>query len=125
MNVNQVLLGGRLTHDPDISLTRTNKKKALFSIAVNTGFGEAKKTDYIDCEAWEKQADNLERATKGTTVVVVGRIEKQSWEDRETGKKRSKQIVKANQVDVMAVEGHDGQTSHPDRSYRATAEIGF
>jgi single-strand DNA-binding protein len=124
MNLNVVLIGGRLTHDPEISVTRTNKKKATFSIAVNTGFGDAKKTDYIDCEAWEKQADNLERATKGTTVIVNGRIEKQSWEDRETGKKRSKQIVKANQVDTL-LESHDGQTPHPDSRHRATAEIGF
>lgn len=107
MNLNTVLLGGRLTHDPEISVTRTNKKKATFSVAVSFGTGESKKTDFIDCETWERQADRLERARKGMTVVLQGRLEKQSWEDRETGKKRSRQMVKATMVDV--VESHDGE----------------
>lgn len=102
MNLNTVLLGGRLTHDPEITVVgAANKKKARFSVAINFGQGESKKTDYIDCEAWESQAARLESATKGTTVVVSGRIEKQTWDDRETGKKRSKQVVKAVQVDVL------------------------
>lgn len=119
MNLNVVMLGGRLTHDPEITLTRNNKKKATFSVAINTGSGESKRTDYIDCETWEKQADHVERARKGQTVVVQGRIEKQSWDDRETGKKRSKQIVKATMVDV--VEGHDVRDNHPS----APADIPF
>jgi single-stranded DNA-binding protein len=88
-------------------MTSTNKKKATFSVAVNSGFGESKKTDFIDCETWEKQADRVEAARKGDTVVVQGRVEKQSWNDRETGKKRSKQIIKGIQVDVLAKDGHD------------------
>jgi single-strand DNA-binding protein len=107
MNLNTVLIGGRLTHDPEITMTSTNKKKATFSVAVNSGFGESKKTDFIDCETWEKQADRVEAARKGDTVVVQGRVEKQSWNDRETGKKRSKQIIKGIQVDVLAKDGHD------------------
>jgi len=101
MNLNTVLLGGRLTHDPEITMVGNNKKKARFSVAINFGQGEAKKTDYIDCEAWESQAARLEKASKGNTVIVTGRIEKQTWDDRETGAKRSKQIVKAVQVDVL------------------------
>ena len=124
MNLNVVMLGGRLTHDPEITVTRTNKKKANFSVAVNFGSGESKKTDFIDCETWEKQADQVERARKGDTVVVQGRIEKQSWDDRETGKKRSKQIVKATQVDLVK-EGHDAQEPPRTREYTPATDIPF
>jgi single-strand DNA-binding protein len=102
VNLNTVLIGGRLTHEPEITeVGAQSKKKARFSVAVNSGFGENKKTDYIDCEAWERQAENLAKARKGNTVIVVGRLEKQTWDDKETGAKRSKVVVKASQVDVL------------------------
>lgn len=100
----QVTLIGNLTSDPTLKFMTNGSGKLEFSIACNEYWtdkeGERQeKTSYFDVIAWrnlaEEGANILE---KGMGVIVVGRMEQQTWEDKETGAKRSRVQVLADNI---------------------------
>ena len=107
-SINQVILMGRLTRDPEMRTTTTGKSIASFSIAVDRG-GEGDQTDFFDVTAWEKLGELVNQyLSKGRRCLVQGRLRQDSWDDKETGKKRSKVEVVA--TDVTFLDGpNDGQ----------------
>lgn len=107
-SINQVILMGRLTRDPEMRTTTTGKTIASFSIAVDRG-GEGDQTDFFDVTAWEKLGELVNQyLSKGRRCLVQGRLRQDSWDDKETGKKRSKVEVVA--TDVTFLDGpNDGQ----------------
>jgi len=89
---------GRLTRDPVIRTTGNGKTVAQFTVAVESGYGDNKKTDFISCVAWNSQAEFLSKYfTKGMMVIVSGRISTRTWEDQ-SGKKNYVTEVVANEV---------------------------
>lgn len=81
--MNKVILCGRTTKDTDIQMTTTGKKVCRFSLAVDDGKNEdgSRRTQFIDCEAWNQSAEFLERyVSKGTRILVEGRLNKRSYE---------------------------------------------
>lgn len=89
--MNKVILMGRLTKDPELRYTSGNNTAVCsFTLAVNKRFqkqGEEKKADFINCQAWEKNAEFISKYfQKGSQVAVVGRIQTRTWDDNE-GKK--------------------------------------
>lgn len=107
-SINQVILMGRLTRDPEMRTTTTGKSIASFSIAVDRG-GEGDQTDFFDITAWEKLGELVNQyLSKGRRCLVQGRLRQDTWDDKETGKKRSKVEVVA--TDVTFLDGpSDGQ----------------
>ncbi len=107
-SINQVILMGRLTRDPEMRTTTTGKTIASFSIAVDRG-GEGDQTDFFDVTAWEKLGELVNQyLSKGRRCLVQGRLRQDSWDDKDTGKKRSKVEVVA--TDVTFLDGpNDGQ----------------
>lgn len=100
-SINQVILMGRLTRDPEQRTTTTGKNIVSFSIAVDRG-GQDDSTDYFDINAWEKLGDLvMQYLTKGRRVLVQGRLRQDSWDDKETGKKRSRIDVTASDVTFL------------------------
>lgn len=81
---NKIILIGRLTHDPELRYTNAGNAVSNFSLAVDRGFknqqGE-KQTDFIDCAAWGKTAENTAQyMRKGSLVCVEGRLQIESYE---------------------------------------------
>lgn len=104
-SINQVILMGRLTRDPEGRSTTTGKNIANFSIAVDRGNDEA---DFFDVTAWEKLGDLvMQYLAKGRRVLVQGRLRQDSWDDKETGKRRTRVEVVATDVTFL-----DGPTSN-------------
>ena len=100
-SINQVILMGRLTRDPEQRTTSTGKTIASFSIAVDRG-GEADTADFFEVTAWEKLGDLvIQYLAKGRRVLVQGRLRQDSWDDKETGKKRSRVEVTATDVTFL------------------------
>ncbi len=100
-SVNQVILLGRLTNDVEVRTTTSGKNVASFTLAVDK-IGSQEGADFFDVTAWEKLAELLGQYTqKGSKLLVIGRLEQQSWDDKESGKKRSKVIVIANDVTFL------------------------
>lgn len=118
-SINQVILMGRLTRDPEQRTTTTGKTIASFSIAVDRG-GQDDSADFFDVTAWEKLGDLvMQYLGKGRRVLVQGRLRQDSWDDKETGKKRSRVEVTATDVtflDGPNSEGGASESSAPRQS---------
>ena len=96
--INKAILMGRLTRDPEIRHTNSGTPVCSFSIAINNGYGENQTTDFINCVAWNKQAEFIERNfSKGKMIIVVGRIQTRTWEGTD-GKKNYVTEVVVNEV---------------------------
>lgn len=101
--VNQVILLGRMTRDIEIRETPSGKAVGNFSLAVNRGKEEV---DFIEMTAWEKTAEIMAQYTqKGSQLVVVGSLRQETWEDKDSGKKRSKLTVTAHDVTFVGGKG--------------------
>lgn len=96
--INKVILMGRLTKDPDVRHTQKGTPVCSFTVAVDSGYGENKQTDFINCTAWSKTAEFVSKYFgKGGMIIVIGRISTRTWEDNE-GKKRYATEVVASEV---------------------------
>ena len=79
--MNQVNIIGNLTRDVELRYTTDQKPIAKFTIAVDDGYGENKRTSYIPVVVFGKQAENADRfLSKGSKVAVMGRIQTGSYE---------------------------------------------
>lgn len=100
-SINQVILLGRLTRDPESRTTSGGKTIASFSLAVDRG-GESDAADFFEITAWEKLGELvIQYLAKGRRVLVQGRLRQDSWDDKETGKKRSRVEVTATDVTFL------------------------
>jgi len=103
IELNKVLLVGRLTRDPEVRHTPQGTAVGKFSIAVDRRVNkERKEVSFIDCECWERQAEFLQQwFTKGKPIFVEGRLKQDSWEDRDTGQKRTKMVIVAEKLSFV------------------------
>ncbi len=105
-SINQVILMGRLTRDPETRSTSTGKTVVSFSLAVDRQTQDDQ-ADFFDITAWEKLGELVAQyLSKGRRCLVQGRLRQDSWDDKETGKKRSKVEVVA--TDVTFLDGPNG-----------------
>jgi single-strand DNA-binding protein len=103
-NGNHVTVVGNITRDPELRFTPSGQATASFGVAVNrrwqnrqTGeWDEA--TSFFDVVSWGQLAENVAQSlTRGSRVVVTGRLDQRSWETQE-GDKRSKVEITADDV---------------------------
>ncbi len=114
-SINQVILMGRLTRDPEQRTTTTGKTIASFSIAVDRG-GQEDQADFFNVTAWEKLGELvMQYLAKGRRVLVQGRLRQDTWDDKETGKKQSRIEVVA--TDVTFLDGPNGGDGGGASSY--------
>ncbi|MEU5490300.1 single-stranded DNA-binding protein [Streptomyces sp. NPDC020196] len=96
-----ITLTGRLTAAPDVRFTAQGMPIAAFTIVTsrrvkdpNTSEWSDADTTYWDCKAFKQLAQNIaDSLDKGVEVVATGRVVQESWEDKQTGAKRSKMAV--------------------------------
>ena len=85
--MNKVMLIGRLTQDPEVRHTTTNKSLCQFRLAVSRKFtkqGEDPQTDFFPVVAWEKTSEFCSNYfRKGQQVAVIGRLHNRTWDDSE------------------------------------------
>jgi single-strand DNA-binding protein len=105
-SINQVIIMGRLTRDPEMRTTPTGKTVTSFSLAVDRQ-GSDDTADFFDITAWEKLGELVNQyLSKGRRCLVQGRLRQESWDDKESGKKRSRVAVVAS--DVTFLDGPSG-----------------
>ena len=118
-SINQVILMGRLTRDPEQRTTSTGKTIASFSIAVDR-VGQDDQADFFDVTAWEKLGELVvQYLGKGRRCLVQGRLRQDSWDDKETGKKRTKVEIVA--TDVTFLDGPSGDREGGSSNYQSNA----
>jgi single-strand DNA-binding protein len=102
LNLNKVVVGGRLTADPELRSTSSGVHTVGFSIAIN-GRGHNAKVEYIDIVAWRGLAETVcKYFKKGSSIVVSGRLSTRSWTDANNVKRQKVEVVAD---DVMFVDG--------------------
>lgn len=95
MAFNKVILMGNLTADPEVRTTPSGQSVTSFSLAVNRTFRDSdgnrrEETSFINCTAWGNTGETIAKYVgKGRQLLVSGRLQQRSWEDKETGKRRS------------------------------------
>jgi len=94
--VNKVILVGRLAQDPEVRYTQSGKAVASFNLAVNrfsSGQGQ-NNADFIPIVAWEKLAETCgNNLSKGSKVLVDGRLQIRSYEASDGQKRRVAEVV--------------------------------
>lgn len=103
-NGNSVTLVGNATRDPELRYTPSGAPVATFGLAVNRRWQNRQTNEweeavsFFDIVCWRELAENVvESITKGTRVLVTGRLEQRSWDTQE-GDKRSKVEIVADEV---------------------------
>lgn len=98
--LNTITIMGRLTADPELRRTQQGKAVTSFTIACDRDFasgGAAKETDFIECVAWANTAEFVcKHFTKGKMIVVSGRLQTRTWEDRDGNKRKNVEIIANN-----------------------------
>jgi len=118
MNLAPITIIGNLTNDPEITFTTSGQSRLAFSVAVNHVWYDQnqekqEKPSYFNVVAWRYLADNSAKTLeKGIGVVVVGRLEQRSYEDKE-GNKRSVVEIIAEEIGIStkSIEGVTRRTS--------------
>ncbi len=107
MDLNKVMLAGRLTRDPELRNLGDGKKAvANFGLAINrkykAGDESKEETTFIDVECWGTTAEMVSQyLSKGRGAYVEGRLKLDQWEDKDTKQKRSKLKVVADLVQFL------------------------
>ena len=102
---NQITIAGNLTDDPELKYTPNGAAVVNFTVAwsprykdESTGEWKDGDTSFFRCNAWRALAENVaESLTRGTRVVVTGRLKQRSWETQE-GERRSVFEIEADEV---------------------------
>lgn len=92
--LNQVALMGRLTRDPELKYTSTNKPVTSFKLAVDRDYKSDNAVDFIACVAWDRTAEMVSRYyRKGERMVVNGRIQTRNWVDSDGSNRSATEVV--------------------------------
>ena len=97
-NFNKVILGGRLTADPELKQTQSGIAVVSFSVAVNRRYSknaaQQNETDFFNVTAWRQTAEFVSRYfKKGSSICVVGTIQNSTWTDQQGAKHYRTDIV--------------------------------
>ena len=119
-NVNKVILIGNLTRDPEVRYTPKGTAVTDISLAVNrTSSSEGEKreeTTFIDVTLWGRTAEVAgEYLNKGRPLYVEGRLQMDSWEDKNTGQKRTKLKVVGEKIEFLGGRDSGGSSSAPQQ----------
>ena len=96
MSINLCAVSGRLTKDVESRTTQSGKSVASFTLAVDDGFGDNKKTYFFRVNVWGNMADSCGKyLTKGQKATVQGRLQQRKWE-KDGQKHETIEIVASN-----------------------------
>lgn len=111
--MNKVILIGNITKDIELRQSNSGKFVVEFSVAINNGKdqqGNELPADFVNCTAWNKTAEILDKYTnKGSKISVEGAIKTQTWVDQQ-GNKRYKTYVLVDRVELL---GRPQQQQNP------------
>jgi single-strand DNA-binding protein len=113
-NVNKVILIGNVTRDPEVKFTPKGSAVTDVGLAINRTYsldnGEKREeTTYVDVELWGRLAEIAgEYAKKGRPVYIEGRLKIDSWEDKQTGQKRSRLRVVGENLQLLGTRPSGG-----------------
>jgi single-strand DNA-binding protein len=131
-SVNKVILIGNLGKDPEVKFTPSGVPVAKFSLATNENYkdkasGEWKeRTEWHNIIAWQRLAEIVgEYVKKGSKVYIEGRIQTSSWEDKQSGEKKYRTEIVANDLVLLSGRGEGAGDAGGYSSRGASGNAGF
>jgi single-strand DNA-binding protein len=106
-NLNKVMLIGNLTRDPELRYTPKGTAVADIALAINRVWNNEQnqrqeETTFVDITLWGRQAELAQQyLTKGRGAYIEGRLQMDTWDDKQTGQKRSKLKVVAESLQFL------------------------
>jgi single-strand DNA-binding protein len=128
-SVNKVILIGNLGKDPEVKYTPSGVPVAKFSLATNERYkdkaGEWQdRTEWHNIVAWQRLAEIVgEYVKKGSKIYIEGRIQTSSWEDKQSGEKKYRTEIIAQDVVLLSGRGESDGEGRATRG--ASAASGF
>ena len=128
LNLNKVVLCGRMTADPELKQTASGIAVVSFTLAVNRRYqskagenAQAQQADFISIVAWRQTAEFISRYfRKGSAICITGSIQTRSWQDQQGQKRYTTEVVADEAMFVDSKnDGAAGGQYTPD-SYSAT-----
>jgi single-strand DNA-binding protein len=121
LNLNKVILAGRLTSDVELKQTTSGVSVCSFTLAINRKFSTngQQQTDFIQCQAWRQTAEFISKYfKKGSALCISGSIQVRSWTDSNNQKRYATEVVAE---EAMFVDGkNDSQGAEaPGFNYEA------
>ncbi len=112
MNINKVILMGRLTADPELKTSANNIPVVQFTVAVNRNSKNSeRKADFIRCVAFNQRAEFLSKYfRKGSAIIVFGNLSVDQWKDKEGNNRESTKVV-ADEIQFGESKNRDGGAS--------------
>lgn len=118
-NLNKIILGGRLTANPELKTTPNGVTVCTFSMAVNRRGAKDQTADFFNCTAWRGTAEHVSKFfTKGSSICVVGSVQIRGYTDKDGNKRTATEI---NVDEVLFVDGK-GDAVAGQTETQATAE---
>lgn len=101
LNLNKVVLCGRMTADPELKQTGSGIAVVSFTLAVNRRYqsrsadgSQAQQADFINVVAWRQTAEFISRYfRKGSALCITGSIQTRSWQDQQGQKRYATEVV--------------------------------
>lgn len=125
LNLNKVVLAGRLTADIELKQTPSGVSVCSFSLAVNRKYqsDRQQQTDFINCVAWRSTAEFISKYfRKGSAICITGSIQVRSWTDNNNQKHYATEVVAE---EAMFVESkNDSQGTYVPESHQAPEDDG-
>ncbi len=129
----KAFVAGNLTRDPEMRATPSGAQVANFSLAVNRTYkgsdgNQQEQVSYIECVAWGRAGETISQYTKkGSSLLVTGRLEQRSWEDKTSGQRRSRTEVIVEDFTFLGGgmgtgTGNYGAAKSADKPKKAEAE---
>lgn len=124
--LNHITIMGRLCADPELRRTGSGVAVTSFTVAASRDFaskdGADRETDFIDCVAWRSTGEFVSKYfTKGRMIVVSGRLQIRSWNDKDGNKRRSAEVI-ADSVYFGDSKKDSGNAPASDGPYGYNAE---
>ena len=116
-NINKVILGGRLTADPELKQTPNGVAVLSFNLAVNRKYSKEgqQEADFIECQAWRERAEFISRYfRKGSSLCIVGSIQKRSWKDQNGNNRYATEVMVDEAMFVDSKNDSQGTFTAPD-----------
>ena len=112
---NKVIIMGNITRDPELMQTKNGTSICHFSVAVNRSYNSQDgstrdETCFVEVDSFGRTAENIAKFfNKGKPILIEGRLRQDSWEDKQTGQKRSKLLVVLERFEFVG--GRDNGSS--------------
>ena len=120
--MNQIVIMGRMTRDPELRQAPSGVPVASFTLAVDRSYtprdGGERQTDFIDVVAWRNTGEFVSKYfVKGQMAAVTGRLQIRDWTDKDGNKRRSAEVVADNIYFTESKKSREASFGHTEQKY--------